>query len=321
MRSRVVLSGPGGSGVLRLPSYGTRDQAANEEDSRAKVVQPLPPLVLLALTASLLNGRRPRHRPHRNHQAQPVGTAAHDGHVRLRRHAAGPGGEVRQGRRDADLQGADEGGRDGRQRDAAGVPAEHRRRLVHDGHRHLPGRARLDEQHVLPRRDAFSTGPRSPPPARCRRTRSRTRPSAPARRSRRSTGSAALRQASPGPTVDFTNFFSNRGVLVGAANRGRAGGLGVLRRHLPGRDARGRQPAGSSVPAGDPAAPRRSRRRWSIPTTLRRAEPEPHLQRLLLRQRRRRRGIYDRAIVSPVGKTGASTVDRPQGRRLPSRSS
>ena len=31
-----------------------------------------------------------------------------------------------------------------------GLPAEHGRRLVHDGHRHVPVRARLDEQHVLP---------------------------------------------------------------------------------------------------------------------------------------------------------------------------
>ena len=43
-------------------------------------------------------------------------------------------------------------GRHRRQRDAPGVPAEHRRRLVHDGDRRLPGRPRLDEQHLLPRR-------------------------------------------------------------------------------------------------------------------------------------------------------------------------
>ncbi len=43
-----------------------------------------------------------------------------------------------------------------------------------------------------------------------------------------------------GPTVDFTSFFTNRGILVGAADAGRAGGLGLLRRQLRGRDPRRR---------------------------------------------------------------------------------
>ena len=73
-------------------------------------------------------------------------------HVRLGRHAARPDGEVRQGRRHAHLQGIDEEGCDRRERHDPGLPAEHRRRLVHDGDRRVPGRPRLDEQHVLPAR-------------------------------------------------------------------------------------------------------------------------------------------------------------------------
>ena len=81
--------------------------------------------------------------------------------------------------------------------------------------------------------------------------------------------------------------------------RDRAGGLGVLRRHLPGGDLRPGERL-DERPAGDPAAPPKE-------TTLddqlhvRRAEPEPHLRGLLLRQRRQRRpSKYDHAIVSPV---------------------
>ena len=70
-----------------------------------------------------------------------------------------------------------------------------------------------------------------------------------------------------GPTVDFTNFFSNRGVLVGAAERDRAGRLGVLRRHLPGRGGRAGAPAGRDVPVGDPAAPPKETT-WTINSTF-----------------------------------------------------
>ena len=70
--------------------------------------------------------------------------------------------------------------------------------------------------------------------------------------------------------------------------RGRAGRLGVLRRHLPGvggpvtrRGLDGRPDGRSGGDAeGDDV---------DDPVHVRRAEPEPHLQRLLLRQRRRRR--------------------------------
>ena len=91
-----------------------------------------------------------------------------------------------------------------------------------------------------------------------------------------------------GPTVDFTNFFSNRGVLVGAGERDRAGGLGLLRRHLPGRRASPRRPAGASVP---PAIRRRLPKEttWTITSTFAAQNPNRDLQRLLLRQRRRRR--------------------------------
>ena len=140
-------------------------------------------------------------------------------HVRLRRHAAGSHGEVRQGRRDADLQGADEGRHHGRQRDDARVPAEHRRRLVHDGHRHV---------------SRPSTARRTTPTS-AAGTRSRTARRSPAAGTMQAdtianaaeragkkvasidwVGGAAAGIA--GPVVDFTNFFSNRGVLVGQNN-------------------------------------------------------------------------------------------------------
>ncbi len=70
--------------------------------------------------------------------------------VRGRRDAAGPHGAVRGARRHADVQGPDGRWRHGRQRHGPGVPAQHRCRLVHAGHRCLSGGGRLNEQHVLP---------------------------------------------------------------------------------------------------------------------------------------------------------------------------
>ena len=104
------------------------------------------------------------------------------------------------------------------ERPQAGVPAEHRRRLVHARDGHLAGRARLDQQHLPPQsaRPTSTTAPRSRPPASCRPTRSCRPPSAPGRRSSRWSGSGArnLVPALQGPVVDFRTFFSDRGVLL-----------------------------------------------------------------------------------------------------------
>ena len=105
------------------------------------------------------------------------------------------------------------------------------------------------------------------PPACSRRTRSRTRPSGRARRSRRSTGSAASRRTSTGPTVDFTNFFSNRGVLVGAADPVEQAGSAFF--GVTYQVATLVTPAAgwSGVPAGDPAAPPKETT-WTINSTF-----------------------------------------------------
>ena len=125
---------------------------------------------------------------------------------------------------------------------------------------------------------------------------------------------AGAASGSVGPVVDFTNFFTNRGVLVGEADRGRAGRLGVLRRQLRRTRPWHRPPAGPTCP---PAT--RPRRRWRRPgrrLELRRPEPEPLVQRLLLRQRRRwRRGVRPRHR-QPRRQDRRSAVGRPRGRRL-----
>ena len=119
-----------------------------------------------------------------------------------------------------------------------------------------------------------------------------------------------------GPTVDFTNFFSNRGVLVGAGRPGRAGGLGLLRRHLPGRARSPRRRGWTSVPTGDPAATPKETT-WTINSTFAAQNPN-RTYNVYFYDSVTGGGVnYDHAIVSPVGKTGASAVGRPQGRRLP----
>ena len=133
--------------------------------------------------------------------------------LRLRRHAARPDGEVRRRRAPCrPTPGSDEAGRHGQERPATGLPAQHRRRLVHAGDRHLARRARLDEQHLPPDRRGQLQQPHdaSRRPASCRPTHSPRPPSAPARRSSRSSGSAAanLVPALQGPVVDFRTFYS-----------------------------------------------------------------------------------------------------------------
>ena len=91
-----------------------------------------------------------------------------------------------------------------------------------------------------------------------------------------------------GPTVDFATFYNNRGVLVGAADpveQAGAAAFGTV--YNVGTIATASGWAG--VPPGDPAATPKETT-WSI-TVERRAgaQPEPDLQRVLLRQRHGRR--------------------------------
>src|SRR4051794_6019888 len=56
-----------------------------------------------------------------------------------------------------------------------------------------------------------------------------------------------------GPTVDFTNFFSNRGVLVGQANTVEQAGSAVFGVTYQGSSAPAAATGRTNVPAGDPA--------------------------------------------------------------------
>ena len=115
------------------------------------------------------------------------------------------------------------------------------------------------------------------PPACCRPRRSPSRPSAAARRSRRSSGPAARGGAIDGPTLDFRNFRSGRGVATNYISptdsrafisvvRPAVRPPGRLRR--PARRSRGaarrRRPAGPTCPQslqpGEGDAPARHRR-------------------------------------------------------------
>ena len=181
-------------------------------------------------------------------------------HVRLRRHAPRPDGEYAKAGVDAHLQEADEGRRHRRQRHGPGLPAEHRA-SAGTRWRRAPTRP--------------STARRTTPTsAAATRSRNRTSFSAAGMLQADTIANAAERAGKKvaqidwvggaaaninGPTVDFTNFFSNRGVLVGAGRPDRAGRLGVLRRR-PTRSRAGRR-RGRLERASRPAIRRRRRRR------------------------------------------------------------
>ena len=237
--------------------------------------------------------------------------------VRVRRHASRPDGEVRQGRCDADVQEADEGRRDRRQRHAPGLPAEHRCRA---GSRWRRGRTRP------------STARRTTPSFRGGDTFSnRTSFSAAGVLQADTIANAAERAGKKvaqidwvggaaadinGPTVDFTNFFSNRGVLVGAADPVEQAGL----RRSSGRSIRSARVA--PRPAGRTSPPairrRRRRRRTLVDPVARSAAQNPNRtynvyfydsvggRRGPLRPRHRLPGREDRS----------GALDRPQGGRL-----
>ena len=108
-----------------------------------------------------------------------------------------------------------------------------------------------------------------------------------------------------GPTVDFTSFFSNRGVLVGAANAVEQAGSAFF--GVTYEVATPLAPAAgwTGVPTGDPAAtPKQTT--WTINSTFAAQNPN-RTYNVYFYDSKNGGGVkYDHAIVSPVGKTGAS---------------
>jgi 2',3'-cyclic-nucleotide 2'-phosphodiesterase (5'-nucleotidase family) len=141
-----------------------------------------------------------------------------------------------------------------------------------------------------------------------------------------------------GPTVDFTNFFSNRGILVGAADPVEQAGsafFGVTYQVATVGAASG----WNNVPAGDPAAPAKQTT-WLIPSTifandgpgtLTRScnDPSPPINCTNVNRTYNvylydsvvdGNVAYDHAVVSPVGKTGSgASLDLAVGDFLPIR--
>src|SRR3954464_9711937 len=119
-----------------------------------------------------------------------------------------------------------------------------------------------------------------------------------------------------GPTVDFTNFFSNRGVLVGAADPGAQAGSAFSGVTYQGASV---APAAgwSNVPMGDPAAAPKETT-WAINSTFAAQNPN-RVYNVYFYDSVTGGGVkYDHAIVSPAGKTGASpSVDLKVGDFLP----
>ena len=107
-----------------------------------------------------------------------------------------------------------------------------------------------------------------------------------------------------GPTVDFTSFFTNRGVLVGAADPVEQAGsafFGVNYEAATLADASD----WTDVPAGDPAAtPKQTT--WAVPSSFAAQNPNRTYNVYLYDSVVDGAVAYDHAIVSPVGKTGAS---------------
>jgi 2',3'-cyclic-nucleotide 2'-phosphodiesterase (5'-nucleotidase family) len=120
-----------------------------------------------------------------------------------------------------------------------------------------------------------------------------------------------------GPTVDFTNFFSNRGVLVGQADATEQAGAAFFGVTYQVSAAPIAASGWSSVPAGDPAATPMETT-WAIPTTFAAQNPT-RTYNVYFYDSVTDGGVrYDHAIVSPVGKTGAApSVDLKVGDFLP----
>jgi 2',3'-cyclic-nucleotide 2'-phosphodiesterase (5'-nucleotidase family)/predicted AlkP superfamily phosphohydrolase/phosphomutase len=108
-----------------------------------------------------------------------------------------------------------------------------------------------------------------------------------------------------GPTVDFTNFFSNRGILVGAADPVEQAGsafFGVTYQPATVVPASG----WAGVPVGDPAAAPKEAT-WAIPSTNG-ANPTRTYNVYFYDSLSDGSVNYDRVIVSPVGKAGPAPL-------------
>jgi 2',3'-cyclic-nucleotide 2'-phosphodiesterase (5'-nucleotidase family)/predicted AlkP superfamily phosphohydrolase/phosphomutase len=120
-----------------------------------------------------------------------------------------------------------------------------------------------------------------------------------------------------GPTVDFTTFFSNRGVLVGAADPVEQAGSAFF--GVTYQDAAALLPAAgwADVPTGDPSAPPQETT-WAIPSTFAAQNPN-RTYNVYFYDSVTDGGVnYDHVIVSPVGKTGAApSIDLTVGDFLP----
>jgi 2',3'-cyclic-nucleotide 2'-phosphodiesterase (5'-nucleotidase family)/predicted AlkP superfamily phosphohydrolase/phosphomutase len=119
-----------------------------------------------------------------------------------------------------------------------------------------------------------------------------------------------------GPTVDFTSFFSNRGVLVGTPDATEQAGsafFGVGYQVAAVVDAAG----WTGVPTGDPAAPPKETT-WTIASTFAAQNPTRTYNVYFYDSIVNGTVAYDHAIVSPVGETGgAPSVDLKVGDFLP----
>ena len=120
-----------------------------------------------------------------------------------------------------------------------------------------------------------------------------------------------------GPTVDFTNFFSNRGVLVGQADATEQAGAAFFGVTYQVSAAPVNAVGWSNVPSGDPAATPKETT-WTIPTTFAAQNPARTYNVYFYDSVTGGGARYDHAIVSPVGKTGSSpSVDLKVGDFLP----
>jgi 2',3'-cyclic-nucleotide 2'-phosphodiesterase (5'-nucleotidase family) len=120
-----------------------------------------------------------------------------------------------------------------------------------------------------------------------------------------------------GPTVDFTNFFSNRGVLVGVADPVEQAGSAFFGVTYQVSSALVAASGWSGVPTGDPASTPKETT-WTIPTTFAAQNPARTYNVYFYDSMVDGSVAYDHAVVSPVGKTGAApSVDLRVGDFLP----
>ena len=190
-----------------------------------------------------------------------------------------------------------------RQRPAHAGAAEHRRGLVHAVHGRLAGRAtaRPTTRSTSTAQPFGELHARPSAPACCRPSRSPRPPSAAARRSPRSSTRAAASAVIDGPTLDFRNFRSGRGVATNYVVAGRqpafTASFGLQYDHPDGSPAPSRpQPAATGwtgVPASySPAQEMRLR-------VLDAGNDKYGLNAYIYDSRNDHRTRYDRVLFSP----------------------